>query len=170
MSTDDYYNEAIKNALINNNNIKNKTKTSLLILSLSLIGVVSFFGYNFFQNSVMHKTKVMGESHTKPILQSDIDYATEIEKLDTPDIDGEYNSQLVEYVNKEINKASDEDTMNRWRNIVIVVKQGDTLASLAKKYYNDSTAYDKIIKNNPELTEESHIIYPGQKLKILQPY
>jgi len=191
--TDDYYNEATKNALINNNNIKNKTKTGLLILSLSLVGVVSFFGYNFFQDSAIQQTKVMGVSHTKPVSQNDIDYAAEIEKLDTPDMDGEYSSQLVKYVNKEINQVSKnrEDTKkdrwkdlveyvnietnqmskkNRWKDIVVVVKQGDTLASLAKKYYNNSTAYDKIINNNRELTEKSHVIYPGQKLRISQPY
>jgi len=173
MLTDDYYNEATKNALINNNNIKNKTKTGLLILSLSLIGVVSFFGYNFFQDSAIQKTKVMGVSHTKPVSQNDIDYAAEIEKLDTPDMDGEYSSQLVEYVNKEINQVSknrEDSKKDRWKDIVVVVKQGDTLASLAKKYYNNSTAYDKIINNNRELTEKSHVIYPGQKLKISQPY
>jgi len=171
--TDNYYNEATKNALINNNNIKNKTKTGLLILSLSLVGVVSFFGYNFFQDSTIQKTKVMGVSHTKPVLQNDIDYAAEIEKLDTPDIDGEYSSQLVEYVNREINQVSknrEDSKKDRWKDIVVVVKQGDTLASLAKKYYNDSTAYDKIINNNRELTEKSHVIYPGQKLRISQPY
>jgi len=168
--TNDCYNEATKDALINNNNIKNKTKTGLLILSLSLVGVVSFFGYNSLQNNSVKKTKVMGVSHTKSISQNDIDYAAEIEKLDTPDMDGEYSSQLVEYVNKEINHVSKNREDNRWRDIVVVVKQGDTLASLAKKYYNDSTAYDKIIKNNRELTEKSHVIYPGQKLKISQPY
>ena len=169
MSTDDYYNEATKNALINNNNIKDKTKTALLILSLSLVGVVSFLGYNFLQDNSVQKTNVMGVSHTK----SDIDYASEIEKLDTPDMDGEYSSQLVEYVNKELNPVSQDKTYTRkerWREIVIVVKQGDTLASLAKKYYNDSSAYDKIIDNNPEIINKSNFIYPGQKLRITQPY
>jgi len=199
MLTDDYYNEATKNAAINNSNINNNAKTGLLILGLSLVGVISFFGYNFFQDSAIQKTKVMGISHTKSISQNDIDYAAEIEKLDTPDIDGEYSSQLVKYVNKEINQVSKnrkdnkkdrwkdlveyvnietnqisrnkEDTKkSRWKDIIIIVKQGDTLASLAKKYYNNSTAYDKIINNNRELTEKSHVIYPGQKLKISQPY
>jgi len=171
--TDDSYAEATKNAAINNNNIKNNTKTTLLILSLSLVGVISFFGYNFLQDNSVQKTKVMGVSHTKSVSQNDIDYAAEIEKLDTPDIDGEYSSQLVEYVNKEINQASknEEDTKkDRWKDIVVIVKQGDTLATLAKRYYNDSTAYDKIINNNHELTEKSHVIYPGQKLRISQPY
>jgi len=167
MSIDDYYNEAIKDALINNN--KNKTKTSLLMLGLSLVGVVLFFGYSFFQNSTIQKTKVMGVSHTK----SDIDYATEIEKLDTPNMDSEYSSKLVEYINKELVPVSQDKTYSkkeRWKDIVIVVKQGDTLASLAKKYYNDYSAYDKIIDNNPEITNESNFIYPGQKLRIAQPY
>ncbi|HHH51629.1 MAG TPA: LysM peptidoglycan-binding domain-containing protein [Campylobacterales bacterium] len=163
--TNDYYNEATKNAAINNNNIKNKTKTGLLILSLSLVGVVSFFGYNSLQDNTIQQTKVMGVTHIKSAPQNDIDYAAEIEKLDTPDdMEGEYSSQLVDYVNKN------KESKNKWRDIVVVVKQGDTLATLAKKYYNDPTAYDEIINNNKELTEQSHVIYPGQKLKISQPY
>ncbi|MCK4441560.1 MAG: LysM peptidoglycan-binding domain-containing protein [Sulfurovaceae bacterium] len=183
--TNDYYNEATKNAAINNRNIKNKTKTSLLILSLSLIGVVSFFGYNSSQDNKIQHTKVMGVSHIKSAPQNDIDYAAEIEKLDTPDMEGEYNSQLINYVNKEVNKPpknkwkdlvdyvnkeGNKASKNKWRDIVVVVKQGDTLTTLAKKYYNDSNAYIKIINNNSELTKKSHVIYPGQKLKISQPY
>jgi nucleoid-associated protein YgaU len=169
--TNDYYNEATKNAVINNNNIKNKNKINLLILSLSLVGVISFFGYNSLQDNTIQKTKVLGVSHTKSISQSDIDYAAEIEKLDEPDT--EYSSQLVNYVQKEIDKASknrENRKKDKWRDIIVVVKQGDTLATLAKKYYNNSTAYDKIINNNHELTEKAHVIYPGQKLRISQPY
>jgi len=73
----------------------------------------------------------------------------------------------------KLNPVSQDKTYTRkerWREIVIVVKQGDTLASLAKKYYNDSSAYDKIIDNNPEIINKSNFIYPGQKLRITQPY
>ena len=68
------------------------------------MGVISFFGYNSLQDNTIQKTKVLGISHTKSISQSDIDYAAEIEKLDEPDT--EYSSQLVNYVQKEIDKAS----------------------------------------------------------------
>ncbi len=175
-----YYTDAVKDAVINNTNNKKTNNKIFLILNLSFLGIISFFGYSYFlQNgeeaTPIQKTKVMGVSHVSTqgsISQKDIDYAAEIEKLDDPSTDTEYSSQLTDYVDKEIKKASDNSDSHkeRWRNISITVKKGDTLATLAQKYYHDSTAYDKIIKNNRELTEKSHVIYPGQKLNISTEY
>jgi len=53
---------------------------------------------------------------------------------------------------------------------VIIVQRGDTLASLAKKYYHNSEAYDLIIQNNRDIFQKSNTIYPGQELKIVQGY
>ncbi len=181
---DSYYTEAVKDAVINNTDNKKINNKMFLILNLVmaivfLIGV-SFWGYNFLQkdseNSIQ-KTKVMGVTHIaedskqeKVLSQSDIDYAIEIEKLDNPTINNEYHEQLSTYIDKKSKNKKDNNPIDeeeeRWKDVTIIVKEGDTLTSLAKKYYNDSKAYDKIIKSNPELTEESHTIYPGQKLKI----
>ena len=49
---------------------------------------------------------------------------------------------------------------------VIVVKKGDTLASLSVKYYGNATQYNKIIANNAGLISENSIIYAGQKIKL----
>ncbi len=181
-----YYTDAVKDAVINNTNNKKTNNKIFLILNLSFLGIISFFGYSYFlQNgeeaTPIQKTKVMGVSHVSTqgsISQEDIDYAAEIEKLDDPSTDTEYGSQLTDYVDKEIKKASDnsdsqkenKESKERWRDITITVKKGDTLATLAQKYYHDSTAYDKIIRNNRELTEKSHVIYPGQELKISTKY
>jgi nucleoid-associated protein YgaU len=169
--------------VINNFNlfIKSLYKLLFIIFLFPFLGIISYFGYAYLQkssNTTTHtqvqKSKVMGVTHISnqgSLSQADIDYAAEIEKLDEPDIETEYHSQLVEYMNKEIKKISNQNVpKDRWRDITITVKKGDTLATLAQKYYHDSNAYDKIIKNNPELTEESHVIYPGQKLKISQNY
>ncbi len=50
----------------------------------------------------------------------------------------------------EIDKSNDK----REKNIVIIVQRGDTLASLAKKYYHNSEAYDLIIQNNRDIFPE----------------
>jgi len=52
------------------------------------------------------------------------------------------------------------------KTFTIVVKKGDTLASLAEEYYGDSMAYHKIIDTNRNLTEKSHTIYVGQKINL----
>jgi len=176
--TNSYYTDAVKDAVINNTNSKKTNNKIFLILNLLFLGVISYLGYAYLHKSSdttsVQNSKVMGVTHISnqgSISQADIDYAAEIEKLDEPDMDTEYSSQLIEYVDKEIKKVSNHNiSKDRWRDITIVVKKGDTLATLAQKYYHDSNAYDKIIKNNPELTEESHVIYPGQKLKISQNY
>jgi nucleoid-associated protein YgaU len=192
--SDSYYTDAVKDAVINNTNSKKTNNKIFLILNLSFLGIISYFVYNYLQNSdtdTVQKTKVMGVTHIAkedtPAPKGDIDYAAEIEKLDTPSTDTEYSSQLVEYVDKEIKKASthhkrvttEEEVSDladnlrgskkdRWRELSIIVKKGDTLGTLAEKYYGDPTAYEKIIQNNSELTAKEHVIYPGQELKILQ--
>jgi hypothetical protein len=175
-----YYKNAVKDAIINNTSSKRINSKIFLILNLSFLGIVSFLGYSYFlQNGgashSIQKTKVMGVSHISTqstLSQDDIDYVSEIEDLDDLSVDSEYSTQLTEYVDREIKKlpfgiTSDKE---RGRDIIIVVKKGDTLATLAKKYYNDATAYDKIIENNEELTEKSHLIYPGQTLRISVKY
>lgn len=47
-----------------------------------------------------------------------------------------------------------------------VVKRGDTLSKIAKKYYGDATKYNKIFKANRPLLQDPNKIYPGQSLRI----
>jgi LysM repeat protein len=49
---------------------------------------------------------------------------------------------------------------------IIVVQNGDTLASLSEKYYGNSMAYDKIIASNEALSKKSSMIFVGQKIKL----
>ena len=109
---DSYYIDAVKDAVINNTDDKKINNKIFLILNsviaIIFLGGVAFLGYNFFgkdSKSSLQKTKVMGVQHTaedreeRPLLQSDIDYAIEIEKLDEPmDMDSEYNRQLSKYL------------------------------------------------------------------------
>jgi len=171
------YSDAIKDAAINREEKSSNSKV-FLMLSLPFLGIASYFGYNYFQEENVSKKSVMGATYVKSQEKSDKDFAKEIEKLDNPSTDTTYSSQLTHYVNKEVKKNTNTEKpkttttkrKKRWRDIIVVVKKGDTLGTLAKKYYNDSTAYDIIIRNNKELTPKSHTIYPGQKLRISQYY
>lgn len=47
-----------------------------------------------------------------------------------------------------------------------VVKAGDTLWSIAKKYYNNGSKYTKIYNANKSIISNPSVIHPGQKLVI----
>lgn len=47
-----------------------------------------------------------------------------------------------------------------------VVKSGDTLWAIAKKYYSDGSKYTKIYNANKDKIKNVSLIYPGQKLVI----
>ncbi len=46
------------------------------------------------------------------------------------------------------------------------VAQGDTLSSIAKKYYGDSTKWNKIMDANKDILKSPESLQLGQKLKI----
>ena len=48
---------------------------------------------------------------------------------------------------------------------VVIVKEGDTLANISKRFYGDYQLYQKIIAGNSQL-DESTTLYIGQKLNI----
>lgn len=64
-----------------------------------------------------------------------------------------YNYEEKE--NKKINNSKD---------IIYIVKKGDSLWNIAKKYYNDGKKYIKIAKKNN--IKKPYTIYPNQKLII----
>ena len=51
--------------------------------------------------------------------------------------------------------------------VVYVVKPGDTLSFIAKKFYHNGARYDLILKANPQLTNPN-ALRPGMKLRIPQ--
>jgi len=48
----------------------------------------------------------------------------------------------------------------------IVVREGDTLGSLARRAYGRASAFVKIYKANPELVKNPNMIYVGMKLRV----
>lgn len=55
---------------------------------------------------------------------------------------------------------------NPKNNGTYVVKTGDSLWSIAKKYYGDGSKYTKIYNANKNIIKNPSLIYPGQKLVI----
>lgn len=51
---------------------------------------------------------------------------------------------------------------------VIVVKEGDTLSTIASRVYGNVSAYKKIYKANPELIKNENKIFIGQKIRLPQ--
>lgn len=48
------------------------------------------------------------------------------------------------------------------------IQSGDTLSAIAKKYYGDANAYNKIFEANREVIGDPDKIYPGQRIRIPQ--
>lgn len=49
---------------------------------------------------------------------------------------------------------------------IIVVKEGDTLSTIARKAYGNVNAYKKIYEANPEVIKNQDKIFTGQKIRI----
>ncbi|SFR78598.1 LysM peptidoglycan-binding domain-containing protein [Anaeromicropila populeti] len=71
-------------------------------------------------------------------------------------------------IKKKTGKLSKEDTSKTNPNNTgyYVVKSGDTLWAIAKKYYGDGSKYTKIYKANKDKIKNPSLIYVGQKLTI----
>lgn len=47
-----------------------------------------------------------------------------------------------------------------------IIQSGDSLSKIAKKYYQDASAYPRIFDANKEVIKDANLIYPGQKIRI----
>jgi LysM repeat protein len=65
-----------------------------------------------------------------------------------------------------VKKGSTAPKVNPKSNRVYVVRRGDTLWAIAKKYYGSGLQYPKIYNANRDKIKNPNLIYPGQKLVI----
>ena len=49
------------------------------------------------------------------------------------------------------------------------VKSGESLSKIAKHYYKDASAYNRIFKANSDILKDPDMIHPGQELIIPNP-
>jgi LysM repeat protein len=81
----------------------------------------------------------------------------------------EHNKQdILLEVNEETGKASTvkKDRKNPKSKGSYIIKAGDTLWSIAKKFYSDGSKYTKIYNANKNIIKNPSLIYSGQKLVI----
>jgi LysM repeat protein len=175
----DEYIEATKDASINTCHNKKISNKKLIVLNLFLattLGFVGYIGFDSFSNekTSLKETRVMGVSHTinDENLISMLNNA-EVDTLNNQDSDirnaiddivvGTTITKEDAYL-KSISKELEGEKKKQM--IQVVIKKGDTLASLAEEYYSNPYAYDKIIEANSNLTQESHTIYVGQTINL----
>lgn len=176
---EDEYRKATENAMVNTYNKISRFNRNKLFLNIILLSAFIGIGYFSFiylkeETHFFHKTKVMGISYTI----SDDEYQQQLNQIYDKEAEKSNvnihdalstivnsstlrdNSHYTQAISKEIDKKYHHN------NRLIVVKKGDTLASIAQEYYGNSMAFDKIIKSNSQLSSASHMIYIGQKLNV----
>lgn len=178
---DKEYLKATRHAQVNTYAMNRKNSFLLLIWNTLLFlsfAVLAYLGYSYIKDEgVFSKnTTVMGVSHTK----SDNEYIEMLSQIDVDDVSGinknvSLNEAMESVVNSSTSRdnslytqaiSSEIDDKYHQNSVVILVKQGDTLASISEKFYGDETAFEKIIEANENLNKDSKVIYVGQKLNI----
>jgi len=192
----DEYVEAIRNSKIhteeydeieNSNTIRNLN----IIFSLVIATYLGYLGFNYFNDdtsAMVKTTKVMGVSYTieDETFQETQQLENILSKVDVESlnewkeqtrgledismaIESIVNTTFVEessYMRELSKELNGGKAMLKESEFLVVVKNGDTLASLAEEYYGDALKFDKIISYNPEIAQKSNTIYAGQELKI----
>jgi len=174
----DEYREATKDASVNTYGNSKISNSKLIMLNLFLattLGLMGYVGFDSFggQTTFFKQTKVMGVSHTiddenfiSMLNNSEVDTLVESKNGLKNAIDTIVSTSVgkedsyMKSISKEISGKKEIKIFS------IVVKNGDTLASLADEYYGDSMAYDKIIEVNINLTQEANTIYVGQTINL----
>ncbi len=160
----------------------------LLFLALAIVGFLYFTqSSNYLSENIFgKKTAVLGATHRS----TDTDYSDEelMVLLNNPDSEtaptnskSNQQAELIDEMNQVIEDITRKSKSNYYESSiskelddkskdskgrVVVVKKGDTLSSLAEKYYGNSMAFHKIIKHNKNITEQSHTLYVGEKINI----
>ncbi len=99
-----------------------------------------------------------------------------VQYKNSQDISNELNSMVDAFYNKKasipielsgiVDEFYKEDIKNlKDKDRVITIKEGDTLALIAQRFYGNAMKYQKIVDANREL-KKSTTLYIGQKIKI----
>lgn len=74
------------------------------------------------------------------------------------------NVQGIEQVDDNLSVSGDGGSTGEGR--FHTVERGDTLSGIAKKFYGDANAYNRIFEANKPMLSHPDKIYPGQVLRI----
>ncbi len=115
-------------------------------------------------NVQAHKSKKKIDTFNKVIVQNN-DSNDEFSKL-TKEIDSILQSTESSQNSETINALRQEAKTHAKELRFVIVKQGDTLSSIARRVYGRASAYVKIYKANPDLIKNPNRIYIGMKLRV----
>lgn len=191
-TNEDDYRKATEHAQVNTYEDKKTINIKLIIINIVLLSVIGYLGYLYLKNETTYlsqnqfntKLAVLGVSHKST--ESEYDDKEFMNILNNTQVDSvkEASSDLVlSNLNNAMSALMSESSMKNQSSYsaaiskelddkdsrdyrVVLVKKGDTLSTLSQKYYGDSTVFEKIIKANNNLTEQSHTVYVGQTLNI----
>ena len=192
-NSEEEYFRATRDAQINTYVEKSNRKDILLFINMLLLLALVVIGFLYFtkgnnylsKNLFGNKTAVLGASHRS----GEEDYSDEELVAILNNIGGEATQESTrvkqqEELSNEMSQLTNESSFKSESSYesalaqelnekskdvkgrIILVKKGDTLSSLAKKYYGDSMAFHEIIAHNKNITEESQQLYIGQKITI----
>lgn len=193
-NSEDEYLKATRDAQVNVHRNRGAFRGVALIRNfffLSSFIALGYLGFNYLKSSRVLlsdnrdtlpissqiKTAVMGVSDTK----SDSEYLEMLNSIDSDieDINKKepsVSSEIEDIVNSSLSKdnsiytqaLSQEIEGNRYHknSRVILVKEGDTLATISEKYYGNSMKFDKIIEANRDLKKDYQVLHIGQKLNV----
>lgn len=137
----------------------------LLFFTTLALGMYLGFLYCQDQKQSAYQTKIMGASDVYHANNEALEYKYQIafneesepmEDHPTLEEDSLYTEVLAQEFDKRL--------VNQER--IIEVQKGDSIESLAKEFYGDVKAVDKIVESNSDITDASQMIYVGQKIRL----
>lgn len=181
-SEDDYL-EATRHAQVNTYVEKKEKSLRLIFINLVLSILLATLLFFYFQKDInsfgTNKLAVLGVSYRSTESEYSDDELKSILNKEADENLGNNNANLTNQMNQLISepmvakKSSYTEAISREledkhtkKSRIVLVKKGDTLSSLAEKYYGDSQAFDKIIQYNKHISKQSHKLYVGEKINI----
>ncbi len=168
-------------------------KVSLTLFGLTTLGAIGYLGFNYAQTETTKQTltnpnplkiennqtqkittsaPVVALLNTKPtsnIEQTPIAKETEEKVIpkEQPKIEAQKPiEKKVKIVKKEKPKPKPKIIPKKETTRVITIKKGDTLASIAEKFYGDHKEFKRIVSANPSIKNEKSSLKVGQKVII----
>ncbi|HHD81646.1 MAG TPA: LysM peptidoglycan-binding domain-containing protein [Campylobacterales bacterium] len=189
-NTNDIYNEAVKDAIINEEDkVANSTSFyKLLFLVIILFGLL--YGGVYYYNNTLSVDKSLVIENQEALVEgsvnSDEEYMDALSLIDNELSKDESTAPTLSTTQKELTLAMNDLIMDETKKSssyvkeleneingeaskqrTIVIKKGDTLRSISNKFYGNSMAYKRIVASNDALKNDT-TIYEGQT--IILPY
>lgn len=189
-NTNDIYNEAVKDAIINEEEKRTKSLSFyklffLLIISFGLIGGAAYYFkiLSVDKSLIIQNQDIVGQK----AVATDKDYIHALSSIENELMQSESTLLASTKTQKDLSEAINDLVMDNTkekssyikelenevageaevRERTIIVKKGDTLRSISNKFYGNSMDYKRIIASNDVLKNDT-TIYEGQM--IILPY